>query len=451
MSKLWPKVIRDPVHNIVSFEDTQCDRLLLDLINTKEFQRLRRIKQLGMSELVFPSANHSRFAHCIGVMHIARRMMDRVVRLGDSKIREDQRAAVLVAALLHDVGHGPFSHAFEKVTGQSHETRTLEIIQSRDTEVGQRLREHDKQLPDRLAVFFDEDIDTEKRKTAEIPDFLTQLVSSQLDADRFDYLLRDSYATGTDYGLYDLDWLLLQLRCDAERGRLFIGRKGKDAAESYVFARYHMYRSVYFHKTVRAAEVMVRLALRRFKELVDGESKKAKRSGIVPDASPRVVDAFKGGLSLDQYLKLDDITLIDFFKACTRATDKLLSALGHGIVERKLYKAIDVTESQKAHIGDFVSRAKKVVEKAKLPVEYAFVDETAADTPYRPYDPDVSRPVSQIYVETADGKNVEISTRSDALAQLRKEYEFVRYYFPESIRDSIEKVAKDTLAKEKRR
>lgn len=451
MSMLCPKVIRDPIHNIIPFEDTPCDRLLLDLINTKEFQRLRRIKQLGMSELVFPGANHSRFAHCIGVMHVARRMMERVARLGGKKIREDHRTAVLAAALLHDIGHGPFSHAFEKVTGQSHEARTLEIIQRNDTEVGKRLRKYHRNLPERLAVFFDEDIDAEKRQAAEIPDFLTQIVASQLDADRFDYLLRDSYATGTNYGRYDLEWLLLQLMFNPQHGRLFVGRKAMDAAVAYIFARFHMYRSVYLHKTVRAAEVMVRLALRRFKELFDAAPSKAKQRRIVPDAPPRVIEAFAGKLPLDQYLELDDVSLLDFFKACTGAADKLLKTLALGLVERKLYKAMDVTESQKAHIGDFVSRAEQVVKKAKLLKEYAFVDETTADTPYRPYDPDASRPASQIYVETGTGQNVEISTRSDALVQLRKKYEFVRYYFPESIRNRIEKVASQTLRKENQR
>lgn len=449
MSKLWPKVIRDPVHNIIAFEDSPCDRLLLDLINTKEFQRLRRIKQLGMSELVFPGANHSRFAHCIGVMQIARLMLNHLDRLAGKKTREDRRTAVLVAALLHDVGHGPFSHAFEKVTGQSHEVRTLEIIQSKSTEVGKRLRKHDENLPDRLAVFFDEDIDAKKRKAAEIPEYLTQVVSSQLDADRFDYLLRDSYSTGTDYGRFDLNWLLLQLRFDGKRGRLFVGRKAMDATEAYVFARYHMYRSVYFHKTVRSAEVMVRLALARFKELLDRVSAKKKHQ-VVPGASARVVDAFIGKLSLAQYLELDDVSLLDFFKACAEASDKLLASLARGLIERKLYKAIDVTENEKAHIGDFVSRAEEVVAKAKLLKDYAFVAETAADTPYKPYDPDASRPASQIYVETAQGQNVEISTRSDALVQLRKKYELVRYYFPESIRDRIDAVADQTLRKEEK-
>jgi hypothetical protein len=395
-----------------------------------------------MSELVFPGAKHSRFAHCIGVMHVARRVLNHLARLGGQKIGEDQQTTVLVAALLHDVGHGPFSHAFQKVTEESHEARTLEIIQSRSTEVGRRLRKHDKQLPERLAVFFDEGLEAAERKAARIPDYLTQVVASQLDADRFDYLLRDSYATGTSYGVYDLEWLLLQLMFDGKR--LYVGRKASDAAEAYVFARYHMYRSVYFHKTVRAAEVMLLLALRRFKELLS----QTRGPKLVPEASPRIVQAFNGTLSLDDYLELDDVSLLGFFKACTGARDELLSTLAKGLVSRRLYKAVDVTGRQTARIGDFVSGAEQVVRKAKLLTMYAFVAETAADTPYKPYDPDAARPASQIYVETADGRSVEISARSEALVHLRKKYEFVRYYFPESIRDRIERVADETLRKE---
>lgn len=451
MGHRWPRVIRDPVHNIVPFEDTPCDQLLLDLINTREFQRLRRIRQLGMSEMVFPGANHSRFAHSIGVMHVARRMLRRMDDLARKQVDDEQRIAVLAAALLHDVGHGPFSHAFEKVTGQHHEARTLEIIRDDGTEVGQKLREHDPALPKRLAVFFDEDIDESEKEGAAIPERLTQLVSSQLDADRFDYLLRDSYATGTDYGRFDLEWLILQLVMDEPRGRLILSRKARDAAEAYVFARYHMYRSVYFHKTVRAAEVMVRLLLQRFKQLAKQATTDAERAAIVPDAHRDVVDALsEKTLTLPQYLQLDDATLTEFFKACGRASDSILSELGRGLTERKLYKALDVTDLDAARIGKFATAANRAVTDEKLEPEYAFVDETAADTPYKPYNPDVNRPASQIYIEGADGNPREISECSDALVQLRKKYSLVRYYFPERLRERIEKAAADTLHKEDR-
>src|SRR5947207_4383131 len=139
MSGTWPKIILDPVHNIINFEDRAAHKLLLDLINTREFQRLRRIKQLGMSELVFPGSNHSRFAHSIGVMHVARMFIERLQLVFRHPLTEYQQGMVLAAALLHDVGHGPFSHAFEKITGEDHEKRTVEVILSSGTDVNRVL------------------------------------------------------------------------------------------------------------------------------------------------------------------------------------------------------------------------------------------------------------------------------------------------------------------------
>ena len=139
MAGTWPKVIRDPVHELIPFEDHPCDRLLWDLINTREFQRLRRIKQLGVCELVFPGANHSRFAHSIGVMHIARSFLARIRRVWPELLDEERETLVLAAALVHDVGHGPFSHSFESITGDRHESRTLEIILDPSTEIHQCL------------------------------------------------------------------------------------------------------------------------------------------------------------------------------------------------------------------------------------------------------------------------------------------------------------------------
>src|SRR5882724_568114 len=202
MAKTWPKVILDPVHNLIPFEDNQTDRLLLDLINTREFQRLRRIKQLGMSELVFPGSNHSRLAHSIGVMHVARLMVERTEKALQEKLSEDIRMSACAAALLHDVGHGPFSHAFEKVTRERHEARSIEIIRDDATEVSRVLRDADPRLPDRVALFV-EPSGKEAWRAAGIPPYLRSVVSSQLDADRLDYLLRDSLATGTTYGRFD--------------------------------------------------------------------------------------------------------------------------------------------------------------------------------------------------------------------------------------------------------
>ena len=317
MSGSWPKIVRDPVHDIIPFQETPCDKLLLRLIDAAEFQRLRRIKQLGMGELVFPGANHNRFTHSLGVMNMARRFLHTLDR-ESGILPEEQRTAVLTASLLHDVGHGPFSHTFEKITDESHEARTVEIIQDPDTEIHKCLSGFDPQLPQTLAAFFDEDLEGSQRD-ALIPPHLTQVVSSQLDADRFDYLLRDSYATGTQYGRFDANWLLQHLHLDGDKKRFYLSHKGITAAEAYVFARHHMYRVVYFHKTTRAAEVMLRLLFKRFKELLMAKRTKAK---VVPNAPPAVVAAFSGPMSLAQYLLLDDYAISEFLKCCKTSADR---------------------------------------------------------------------------------------------------------------------------------
>jgi len=442
MSGSWPKIVRDPVHDIIPFEDTPCDRLLLKLIDTAEFQRLRRIKQLGMSELVFPGANHSRFAHSLGVMHMARRFLVTLERETGSPLPEDQKTAILAASLLHDVGHGPFSHTFEKVTSENHEARTLEVITDQSTDVNKCLRQHQVQLPDTIAAFFDEDQE-EERPDAVLPAHLTRVVSSQLDADRFDYLLRDSYATGTQYGRFDANWLVHHLHLD-DRKRFYLSHKAFAAAEAYVFARYHMYRTVYFHKTTRAAEVMLRLLFKRFKDLLGKAKAKAK---VVPNAPPAIVEAFSGSMSLDHYLSLDDHAVSEFLKGCKASRDSVLQSLGEGILDRKLFKAVEASDAEAVDVGKFTAEATSALRAEKHDPNYAFVEDTPGDTPYKPYDPDEAKPATQIYVETTLGSIKELSTLSDTVLQLRKRYSLLRYYFPESLRTKIDPIARTTLNK----
>src|SRR5262249_37133305 len=183
----------------------------------------------------------------------------------------------------------PFSHTFEKITEEDHEARTLEIIRDPSTDVNKRLMQFSNDLPEILAAFFDEDLE-EDRRDAVMPPHLTQVVSSQLDADRFDYLLRDSHATGTDYGRFDAGWLIEHLHLDGAKKRLYLSHKALMAAEAYVFARSRMYRTVYFHKTTRAAEVMLRLVLKRYKELL-AEAGSAKAKALLAPGAPPSVQA----------------------------------------------------------------------------------------------------------------------------------------------------------------
>lgn len=440
----WPKIIRDPVHNIISFEETSRDKLLLELINTKEFQRLRRIKQLGLSQLVFPGADHSRFAHSIGVMQVARRFIERISRIRPACFDDDQKTVVLAAALLHDVGHGPFSHAFEKITGEKHEKRTVEILTDPSTEVNSVLRGYKIGLPESLKAFFG-DNSQEQQSQAGIPAFLTQVVNSQLDADRFDYLRRDSFATGTDYGQFDMEWLIQHLHVNSEKGRFYLDHKAQYAAESYIFARYHMYRIVYFHKTTRSAEVMLRLLLRRYKKLIELADTEQKQKAIVPDAPPSAVRAFRGPIGLAEYLMLDDHTLTEFAKACSKCDDAILKQLANGLLHRQLFKATDVSEKVSHAVAEFREEAKKVVAAAGYDTDFALEFDAPSDTAYKLYNPDKEEAATQIFIESPDGSEVELSTRSDAVQAIRKKYTLVRYYYPAAVSDQIRTKAEPLL------
>src|SRR5437588_4623821 len=204
------RIYRDPVHNIIPLRDEgAAGQLMIRLIDTAEFQRLRRIKQLGLGLYTYQGAEHSRFTHSLGALHLMTRVLD---RLGENyRIAEDDRAAARAAALLHDVGHGSFSHVMEKVLGFHHEGWTVRVCLSEETEVGKLLRSFSTELPERVASIIEGRFQ---------PAALAQLVSSQLDVDRMDYLLRDSLMTGAKYGIYDLEWIINALQIDEENDRL---------------------------------------------------------------------------------------------------------------------------------------------------------------------------------------------------------------------------------------
>ena len=179
------KIIRDPVHDVIAFDlDQPTDRLLFSLVGSAEVQRLRRIRQLGLAHLAYPGADHSRYSHSLGVMQTARRMLDRLGQM--SVVDTLDRAVCTVAALLHDLGHGPFSHVFERVTGQKHERLTRRVILDPTSHVHHLLIEFDAKMPERVVAMLDGQAS---------PRFLADVVSGSLDADRFDYLLRDNLMT----------------------------------------------------------------------------------------------------------------------------------------------------------------------------------------------------------------------------------------------------------------
>ena len=322
------KIIRDPVHDCIAFRlERSVDALLFRLINTIEVQRLRRIRQLGMASLAYPGADHSRYSHSLGVMETARKIIDQLRR--SFYISEEQETICLAAALLHDLGHGPFSHVFERVTGIHHEDLTHRVIIDEASEVNRVLAEHDSTLPRKIVDF----LNCNPRRT-----FVCDILSSQLDADRLDYLLRDNLMTGSRYGGYDLRWLLVSMTIDSNSDRLAVTWKGVSAVEAYLAARYHMYRNVYFHKVVRAGEGMLKLALQRAKRLA------AQDRLDWPRREDNFHKALLGQkLTIDEFVQLDDISVMHCFKIWTEASDPTLAALCKGILYRRVFKTIDLS------------------------------------------------------------------------------------------------------------
>ena len=242
------RVFRDPVHGLIEFKGK--DRPIADLLDTHAMQRLRRIKQMGFAWLVYPGAEHSRFGHALGAFHIAQRVTQRL------DLDEGLARKVRVAALLHDVGHGPFSHAWEHVfPGNDHERWGARIV-AENVELRDALERLEPGLVEGLAGFF-------SKKSGFRPRFARKLVSSQLDVDRLDYLLRDGHYSGAGYATYDLDWIIHAIQVgnvhagnDDPSDLVVDYRRGMYAVEQYLFARSYMYAQVYHHKTVRAAEWM---------------------------------------------------------------------------------------------------------------------------------------------------------------------------------------------------
>jgi HD superfamily phosphohydrolase len=326
------RVFRDPVHGLVEFKGA--DRPIAELLDTRAMQRLRRIKQMGFAWLVYPGAEHSRFGHALGAFHVAQRVTRRL------DLAAPIARHVQVAALLHDIGHGPFSHAWEHVLpGNDHEHWGARIV-AEDRELHAALAALDPALPDTLRAFWD------KRY---VPHYARKLVSSQLDVDRLDYLLRDGHYSGAGYATYDLDWIIHAIQIAAipspsgPREDLVVDyRRGRYAVEQYLFARSYMYAQVYHHKTVRAAEHMFVLALARFAELA--------RAGAEPAGLP-IAGAMARGepVAVADYLKLHDVSLTTALDGwAADATDPVLRDLAARLVDRRLFKTIDLGDDRAA-------------------------------------------------------------------------------------------------------
>lgn len=407
------KVFRDPVHSYIHVQH----QVILDLINSREVQRLRRIHQLGTASFTFHGAEHTRFSHSLGVYEIARNICDlfernySIEKIGPSGWDDRERLVTLCAALLHDIGHGAYSHTFEYLFQTDHEVQTVAILTSPETEVYQILNRVEAGFPEKVASVI----------TKEYPNpQVVQMISSQIDADRMDYLLRDAYYTGTEYGTFDLKRILRVIR-PYEHGISF-SMNGMHAVEDYIVSRYQMYVQVYFHPTSRGMEVGLSHLLARAKELFSTEIAYFERS------APLLVPFLNETYQLEDYLKLDDGVLNTYFIHWLESRDPILSDLARRFLNRKPLKSVTFSpETDQTRITSLV----EAVEKVGFNATYYTAINSSFDLPYDLYRPNAKNSRTQIELQEKDGTLIELSHVSALVAALAGQSQGDhRFYFP---------------------
>ncbi|MCM3281638.1 HD domain-containing protein [Exiguobacterium sp. MER 193] len=399
------KVFKDPVHRYIYVYD----HLIWELINTKEFQRLRRIKQLGTSFLTFHGAEHTRFHHSLGVYEIARQLIDQFQQYPEWNDRD--RELLLAAALLHDVGHGPFSHAFEHVFSVRHEVWTERIILG-ETEVNKVLSE--------MGVGFAEEVASIINKSH--PNrLIVNMLSSQLDVDRMDYLLRDAHFAGVSYGKFDLERMLRVLRPDEDQ--VVVKQSGMHTIEDYIMRRYQMYWQVYLHPATRSSDLLLKAILERAQELYEG----GYEFNMTPKHFLPIFE--RTGMSLEQYLRLDETVVYFYFQEWMEEDDAILADLASRFVNRRLLKYKNFPEANRVR---YMERLRQTMETIGLPPTYYLLEDQLSQLPYDLYKGQGK--YEGIYLQMNDGERKEISEVSMLVQSiLNSRQSDEKIYYPEDV------------------
>jgi HD superfamily phosphohydrolase len=383
------KIINDPVYGFISIPNN----LVFEIMEHSWFQRLRRIKQLGLTYYVYPSAVHSRFEHALGAMHLMSQAID-VLKTKGNEITPEEEEAVLVAILLHDIGHGPFSHTLEHslVRALTHEDIGLLII-----------HELNRAFNGRLSLAIEIFQDTYRKR------FLHQLVSSQLDMDRLDYLSRDSFFTGVAEGVISTHRIITML--DVSNDELVVESKGIYSIENFIVSRRLMYWQVYFHKTVMAAEYMLINILKRAKFLAaDGTTlfcTPPVEKFLRFEPSRRDLENNKEWIH--DFVLLDDYDIFASIKVWVNHPDRILSALCRNLMNRHLYKVL--VQNEPFHEGFIRKIREKVVQSYGIneaEVTYFIVEDTVTNKAYSLKD-------DKIKIRFRDGSLMDVSEASDQL------------------------------------
>lgn len=378
------KVMRDPIHGYIHIQY----QLIWDLINAKEFQRLRRIHQLGGTYEVYHTAEHSRFTHSLGVYEITRRMVNEVSGLKD--LCEEDKVSVMCAALLHDLGHGPFSHAFEAITPVPHEAYTLRVILE-DTQIHQILESISSDFPEKVASII----------AYQHPnDLLNQIVSGQLDADRMDYLLRDAYFTGTSYGNFDLERILRTMRVKDQK--IVMKESGIHSVEDYIMARYHMYWQVYYHPVTRSYEAILCSIFQRMKDLYEQDPEKL--------IDIKMFQPFlRQQDTVHDHFKMDEPAALYGFTLLSESSDDILRDLSRRLLNRDLF------EYETIHDEKDLIRIKENVKKLGYDPVYYVIHDEARQHPYKPYKGGEGH---NIWILKENGQIEELSEVSDIVSAI---------------------------------
>ena len=418
------KVFRDPIHGQIIVDN----QIIMDLINTPEFQRLRRIKQLGTSSFTFHGAEHSRFGHCLGVYEITRQMCNYFQRNypsqhpGDGLWDDHERPVALCAALLHDLGHGPYSHTFEHIFHTNHEQITRQLITDSSTNINKILQRVAPDFPHQVASVIDH--------TYENPQ-VVQMISSQVDADRMDYLQRDAYYTGTNYGKFDL-YRVLHVMRPVKRGIAF-EISGMHAVEDYIISRLQMYLQVYFHPVSRSMEVILDHLLMRAKYIYQHPN------DFEPDFTPHMLmPFFNGKFTLDDYLALDDGVLTTYFIHWAHSRDDILSDLASRFLNRRPFKSVIYDQNTQK----LLPTLRKLIQTAGFNSQYYTAVNDSFKLPYDTYHPQDSNTQTQIELLQPNGDFIELSQVSTLVASVSgREAGDQRFFFPKEMletRNNIE-------------
>lgn len=376
------KVLRDPIHGYIHVDD----QVIWDCINAKEMQRLRRIHQLGGDFQIYHTAEHSRFSHSLGVYEIVRRMVHEISELSQ-QLSDYEKIAVMLAGLLHDIGHGPFSHAFEAISRCKHEEFTRMMI-TEDSEIHALLQKAHPQLSSDVAAII---------SGTHQNDLLNQIVSGQLDADRMDYLLRDAYFTGTSYGHFDLERIIRTMRVVDQK--LTVKESGIHSVEDYIMARYHMYWQVYLHPVARSYEGLIAMLFRRMRDVYRDDPKALDKASMF---HPFLRDR---PASIDDLLCLDEAAAYYGFSQLRNHEDAILRDLSRRILDRDLFEYRPLTCAE--DVDEIQIRLRQLGYDDRY---YLFTDK-AAEKMYSPY----SRKDSghNIWILCEDHRVLELSEVSD--------------------------------------